>query len=161
MDIVTLALALKKAKGYTDTAISQLPKGVSYKGSVDYYNDLPSSSVEVGDCYTVKYKGTSGTDPDGTEYVYGPDGGTNTWIPLGPENPESTTNKVTEITDQSTNTEYPSAAAVNSFVAEGLPYLTTAPTEDNTSGKLKVVVLDSEPATKYDGYLYMITETTL
>lgn len=40
----------------------------------------------------------------------------------------------------------------------GLNYLTTAPTEANTSGQLKVVVLSSEPATKYDGYLYIITE---
>lgn len=38
-----------------------------------------------------------------------------------------------------------------------LKYLTTVPTEANTDG-LKVVVLDSEPATKYDGYLYVITE---
>lgn len=40
----------------------------------------------------------------------------------------------------------------------GLNYLTTAPTEDNDSGQLKVVVLSSDPATKYDGYLYIITE---
>lgn len=38
----------------------------------------------------------------------------------------------------------------------GLNYLTTAPTADNTSG-LKIVVLSSEPATKYDGYIYIIT----
>lgn len=38
-----------------------------------------------------------------------------------------------------------------------LPYLTTAPSSANTSG-LKIVVLSSEPATKYDGYLYIITE---
>lgn len=230
MDVVTLALALKKAKGYTDTAISQLPKGVIYKGAVDYYNDLPTTDVEVGDCYTVKYKGTSGTDPDGSEYVYGPDGGTNTWIKLGSEdelfrctygtttyqeisdaiaaghlpvciynnaeyvyvglsatsrhtfasqlfdsnryvsvsntnswssganNFEIISNKATSISSSSTDTQYSSAAAVYNFVNEGVPYLTTAPTEDNTSGKLKVVVLDSEPATKYDGYLYMITE---
>lgn len=35
-------------------------------------------------------------------------------------------------------------------------YSTTAPTADNTDG-LKVIVLDSEPATKYNGYLYIIT----
>ena len=35
-------------------------------------------------------------------------------------------------------------------------YSTTTPTADNTDG-LKVVVLDSEPATKYNGYLYIIT----
>jgi len=37
-----------------------------------------------------------------------------------------------------------------------LPYLTTAPTENNTSGYLKIVVLSSEPSTKYDGYLYLV-----
>ena len=40
----------------------------------------------------------------------------------------------------------------------GLNYLPTAPTEANTSGQLKVVILSSEPANKYDGYLYIITE---
>ena len=40
----------------------------------------------------------------------------------------------------------------------GLPYTTTAPTEDNEDGTLKIVVLSEEPATKYDGYLYMIAE---
>lgn len=35
-------------------------------------------------------------------------------------------------------------------------YSTTTPTADNTDG-LKIVVLDSEPATKYNGYLYIIT----
>lgn len=37
-----------------------------------------------------------------------------------------------------------------------MSYLTTAPTADNTDG-IKIVVLSSEPATKYNGYLYIIT----
>lgn len=37
----------------------------------------------------------------------------------------------------------------------GLGYLTTAPTAANTDG-IKIVVLSSEPATKYNGYLYII-----
>lgn len=40
----------------------------------------------------------------------------------------------------------------------GFPYTTTAPTADNTDGNLKVVVLSSEPGTKYNGWLYIITE---
>lgn len=40
----------------------------------------------------------------------------------------------------------------------GLNYLTTAPSSANTSGQIKIVVLSSDPATKYDGYLYIITE---
>ena len=47
---------------------------------------------------------------------------------------------------------------INKSIANGLPYITTAPTEDNSNGKLIVVVLSSEPATKYNGYLYIITE---
>lgn len=39
-----------------------------------------------------------------------------------------------------------------------LPYLTVAPVADNTSGFLKIVVLDAEPATYYNGYYYIITE---
>lgn len=41
--------------------------------------------------------------------------------------------------------------------AGGVSYLTEAPTSNNTDG-LKFVVLSSEPATKYEGYLYIITE---
>lgn len=41
----------------------------------------------------------------------------------------------------------------NEFVA----YTTVEPTAANTDG-LKIVLLDSEPATKYDGYVYLIKE---
>lgn len=46
---------------------------------------------------------------------------------------------------------------VRDGVANGLGFLTTAPTEANTDG-IKIVVLSAEPATKYEGYLYLITE---
>ena len=39
---------------------------------------------------------------------------------------------------------------------ETLGYITTAPDAANTDG-IKIVVLSSEPATKYNGYLYIIT----
>lgn len=39
---------------------------------------------------------------------------------------------------------------------KGLPIITTAPSEANTDG-LIICVLSSEPATKYSGYLYIIT----
>ena len=39
--------------------------------------------------------------------------------------------------------------------AEEVEYLTVAPTADNPNG-LKFVILDSEPAVKYNGYLYII-----
>lgn len=38
-----------------------------------------------------------------------------------------------------------------------IPYLDTAPTADNTPGFLTIVVLPAEPATRYNGYLYIIT----
>lgn len=38
-----------------------------------------------------------------------------------------------------------------------MPYLDTAPSADNTSGFMTIVVLSSEPATRYNGYLYVIT----
>ena len=41
--------------------------------------------------------------------------------------------------------------------ANSVDYSTTAPTSANTDGNLKVIVLSSEPATRYDGYLYIIT----
>lgn len=42
-------------------------------------------------------------------------------------------------------------------LAEGVQFLTEAPTADNPDG-LKFVVLTSEPATKYNGYIYIIKE---
>lgn len=45
---------------------------------------------------------------------------------------------------------------VRDGITNGLGYLTTAPTADNMDG-IKIVVLSAEPATKYAGYLYIIT----
>jgi len=45
----------------------------------------------------------------------------------------------------------------NVIKCTGVEYLTTAPSSDNVSGALKFVVLDTEPATKYEGYIYIIT----
>lgn len=39
-----------------------------------------------------------------------------------------------------------------------IAYLTEAPTEDNTNGRLKFVVLNEEPITRYSGYIYIINE---
>ena len=70
MDVVTLGAALNGSKKYTDTVAQSLMGGVRYQGEVDYYNNLPNDAEE-GDAYTVKYSGTSGSDPDGGEYVWG------------------------------------------------------------------------------------------
>ena len=42
-------------------------------------------------------------------------------------------------------------------VPSEISYLTTAPSSANLSGNLKFVVLSSDPATKYSGYVYIIT----
>lgn len=39
--------------------------------------------------------------------------------------------------------------------ASGLEIITEAPTADNPDDDLKIVVLENEPATKYEGYLYL------
>ena len=43
--------------------------------------------------------------------------------------------------------------------SNALPYLTEEPSEDNADG-LILVVIDHEPTVKYDGYLYIITESS-
>ena len=68
MDIITLALAKKSAKQYTDAVVQGLGTGVIYKGAVNYYNNLPNNAAE-GNAYTVKYKGTTGTTPLNVEFV--------------------------------------------------------------------------------------------
>ena len=63
-----------------DTVIDTAKLGIHYKGEVNYYSNLPTTGVAIGDAYTVKYSGSSGTTPDGTEYVWGTVSGTNQWI---------------------------------------------------------------------------------
>lgn len=78
-------LALKKAKSYADKLFGKVPTGgLFWHGAVNYYTDLPTK-VEVGDCYTVKYLGDSGTDVGGIEYAWGKLDGKLQWIPLGPD----------------------------------------------------------------------------
>ena len=78
-------LALKKAKSYADKLFGKVPTGgLFWRGAVNYYADLPTK-VEVGDCYTVKYLGASGTDVGGIEYAWGKLDGKLQWIPLGPD----------------------------------------------------------------------------
>lgn len=82
ISVDTLAVAMKYAKSYTDAIIAQLPRGVNYIGAVNYYNNLPNNP-EMGDAYTVKYQGTSGSVEDGTEYVWATYEGTLQWVPWG------------------------------------------------------------------------------
>ena len=73
-------------KSYVDTAISNLPKYMVYKGVVSYPGDLPRDPqyVQVGDCYTVTYGNRAGTIIDGSLWTYT---GTSTdWVSVGPSN---------------------------------------------------------------------------
>lgn len=42
---------------------------------------------------------------------------------------------------------------------EKVDVLNTAPTDDNTTGHISIVLLNQEPATKYNGYLYIIDDS--
>lgn len=86
-DLVARGLA-KKAQGVAELAnarLDALPNGIVYRGAVNYLADLDNLAAEIGDAYTVKYKGTGGTTPDGSEYVYGMYEGEPAWIPFGKE----------------------------------------------------------------------------
>jgi len=72
MDMATYILCKSFAKKYTDQVTQSLMGGVHYRGSVNYYIDLPNNAQE-GDSYTVKYADTSGNIADGTEYTWGYD----------------------------------------------------------------------------------------
>lgn len=61
-----------------------LPNGMNYIGSVTYFKDLPNDA-SIGDVYTVKYAGESGSTPDGREYVWGTYENTDQWIAVGPD----------------------------------------------------------------------------
>lgn len=63
-----------------DVILNSAKLGIKYKGAVNYYNNLPATGNKIGDAYTVKYAGSSGTTPDGTEYVWGELGGVVQWI---------------------------------------------------------------------------------
>lgn len=95
MDVTTLALAKKNAKQYTDSVIAGLGKGIVYKGAVNYYNDLPNNA-SLGDCYSVLYKGTSGSESSGAEYVWGNkvESENPEWIKLGGEDIQPTQYKI-------------------------------------------------------------------
>lgn len=81
MDAATYILCKSSAKKYTDQVTQSLMGGVHYRGSVNYYADLPNDAQE-GDSYTVKYAGSSGSVEDGTEYTWGYDTDTSdyAWI---------------------------------------------------------------------------------
>lgn len=83
MDIISIAIAKALSKKYTDEQIARLPTPFSYKGAVNYRADLDNLAAEPGHVYTVKYRGTSGTEAWGAEFAYGEDEGSFGWIEIG------------------------------------------------------------------------------
>lgn len=79
---IGISAALSAAKTYTDEVFAAFPDGTRYLGSVNYYLNLPDDA-EIGDTYTVKYTGTTGTSPSGIKYVWGNDSGIERWIEWG------------------------------------------------------------------------------
>lgn len=152
-DIIARGLAGSglAAANLANARIDALPKGVVFKGVVDYYKDLPNNA-ELGDMYSVKYKGESGTTPNGAEYVWTEDSGVAQWVQI-------TDSIDSELDLTSTN------PVENKVIAEALlgkvDVLTTAPDSDNDSGRLGIVLLNAEPSDKYDGYVYIINQMTV
>ena len=88
VDIIARGLGASAGAAATlaNNRLDSLPNGLVYRGAVDYYSDLSQiTSPEPGDAYTVKYQGTSGTTPDGTEYAWGEYDSTAQWIAIGPD----------------------------------------------------------------------------
>lgn len=81
--IDTFASTADGAIAQLQSAIQALSGGVRLKGAVNYYTNLPSTGQHEGDAYTVRYAGTSGTEPLGVEYAWATYDGTAQWIPLG------------------------------------------------------------------------------
>lgn len=79
-----ISSAFAKAKAYTDSKIDAFPRGLIWRGEVDYFQNLPANPEE-GDCYTVKFSDAGGSEADGTEYAWGNSSGTMKWISLGPD----------------------------------------------------------------------------
>lgn len=88
VDIIARGLGASAgaAADLANSRLDSLSSSLVYRGAVDYYSDLSGiTSPEPGDAYTVKYKGTSGTTPEGTEYAWGEYEGTPQWIAIGPD----------------------------------------------------------------------------
>lgn len=91
MDLVSLAIA-SNAQEQVEIVQTQvievhheveaLPRGLVYKGAVNYQNNLPIDA-EVGDTYTVLYKGTSGATAWDVEFAWGNYQGVDRWIEIG------------------------------------------------------------------------------
>lgn len=81
IDIQARILAAKANSTATEI-VDSFTTGFTFRGAVDYADDLPDSGNSNGDMYIVKYAGSSGTVPLNARYAWGDDGGTDAWIAL-------------------------------------------------------------------------------
>lgn len=149
VDIIARGLAGSglAAANLANARIDALPKGVVYRGVVNYYKDLPNDAA-LGDMYTVKYAGESGTTPSGAEYVWTVDDGTEQWIQV--------TDSIDDALSAVSTNPVQNKVIYNALLGKVDVY-TVAPEANNDTGRLGFVLLDAEPARKYDGYFYIIT----
>lgn len=85
---ITVGTLKNNIKAYANTILSSISNGLTYKGFVNYFSNLPTSGNTLGDVYTVRYQGNAESGKpvvDGTEYVWSAtDNAKAEWIALGP-----------------------------------------------------------------------------
>lgn len=132
-------LKADKATTYTKTEVDNKVNSVyKYKGSVETFSALPTDDLIIGDVYNVL---DTGINYAWTGILWDDIGGVEA---LATEDNDGLLSKE----------DFAKIQAVD--ISGSIVYTTVAPTSDNTNGKLLLVVLESEPVTKYSGYLYMI-----
>lgn len=137
--------------------------GLSFQGQ---YNNVTSYPANVA----VEYQGSLYGSLQATQGNPPTAGGSNAYWALAwnyqiPNNSVSyamlTQSLQSTIDDKQDEITSSTNLTVNNLTATtltgGLTYTTTAPTENNIDG-IKICVLSDEPATKYDGWLYVITD---
>lgn len=128
-----------KATTYTKTEVDNKVNSVyKYKGSVETFSALPTDDLIIGDVYNVL---DTGINYAWTGILWDDLGGVEA---LATEDNDGLLSKE----------DFAKIQAVD--ISGSIAYTTVAPTSDNNNGKLLLVVLESEPVTKYSGYLYMI-----
>lgn len=149
--------AFSTAKEYIDDKVSSVTSAIAgafhFKGSVDYYDQLPTENVVEGDVYQIKYAGASGdagTTLLNAEYAYN---GTE-FVELG---------SIVDLSAYSTTEQVTSA--INTAKTEAITAadekIAAAKTEINGSvaTKARFIVSETEPAdlTESDVWAQVVT----
>ena len=139
----------------TESALTGLQVGDT-KYAVE--SGMTNPMTAVGDMI---YGGSNGTPtrlprPSTTKYLRNTSGGSLSWEDIAPENLHRVAGLLGQCIYANNNSSGNGFALGKPASDFGLGILTTAPSSANTDG-IKIVVLTSEPATRYNGYLYIIT----